>query len=765
MSALASPSSSAAERAFSDAMAAAGYNPGSIQPDTQGFVRFDAPGDKKGRLNGYYKLITGNYPVGWFGDWKSNDHQEWQWDFGRQLAPAERDKIKREHRRLKAEAEMAREERQREVAEYASALWGRADTNAEGHPYLAKKKIRHPRGVRVHTAKDGTKLLAVPMYAFGADGALQLWNLQMISPDGQKRFLAGGRKQGCFFSIKGESGLMVISEGYATGTSIWQATGVSSVMTFDAGNLMEVSREIRRHRPDAVLMIAADNDAIAPEDWDERGNGRPWVNTGLKKAEGAAKAIGCRWLWPIFAEGEGRGRTDFNDLAVAEGDEVVAAQIFGAVRTIDTGDIEERGPGEVVEVDFIQDESWRSKIPLTKAGHMDAGNVQGVAVYIQNHRLLRSRLAFNAFTQAMELDGADMADHHVAEFRRIMHVDGFKAKKTDVADEMIAEARRCTVDPLADYLKGLKWDGKERISSWLVGYARAEPSRFVHTVGRKFMIGAVARALRPGCKMDTALVLEGPQGLLKSTMLRYLFGDRFFVDHLPDFHSKDSFQQLQGHWCVEIAEMSALSKAEVNDVKQFLSRLVDTYRPPYGKLPIKVPRRCVFAGTINPEFDQGYLKDQTGGRRFWPIEAREIDLPGILRDRDQLWAEAVHAFQQGESWWMEEQEDKTAEAAEQAKRREVDPWEALVGEYITENYVQAMTIERALRNVINMGPQHMDQRARRRMGNALRALGWVGKVERIAGAGTQQVFRPADSDSEAGEAPAAAGDDATLPFD
>jgi putative DNA primase/helicase len=136
-------------------------------------------------------------------------------------------------------------------------------------------------------------------------------------------------------------------------------------------------------------------------------------------------------------------------------------------------------------------------------------------------------------------------------------------------------------------------------------------------------------------------VLEGEQGTGKSTAIRYLFGDRFFIDHLPDFHSKDSFQQLQGAWCIEVAELAALTKAEVKDVKQFLSRLVDKFRPPYGRNPIQVPRRTVFWGTVNPEEGQGYLKDPTGGRRFWPVETTAIDLAAILLDRDQLWAEAV----------------------------------------------------------------------------------------------------------------------------
>jgi predicted P-loop ATPase len=187
-------------------------------------------------------------------------------------------------------------------------------------------------------------------------------------------------------------------------------------------------------------------------------------------------------------------------------------------------------------------------------------------------------------------------------------------------------------------------------------------------VGRKALVGAVARALDPGCKNDTMPVLEGEQGTGKSTAIRYLFGDRFFVDHLPDFHSKDSFQQLQGAWCIEVAELSALTKADVKDVKQFLSRMEDKFRAPYARNPIHVPRRTVFWGTVNPEEGQGYLKDPTGGRRFWPVETTDIDLAGILRDRDQLWAEAVESYRVGERWHLED-EDIVAAAREQQDLR------------------------------------------------------------------------------------------------
>jgi putative DNA primase/helicase len=712
----------------------AGFYPrGAVETDTPGFVRFDAPGDKAGKGNGFYKLKTGQYPVGWFGDWKQPDLVQ-QWFFKDPDAPAltkkERDAIKREQAKLKAEAAQATETRQAEIAEKASNMWGRADANVEGHPYLDKKGIKVPRGLRIYMAKDGVRLLAVPMWAFDMNGQPQLTNLQLIDGDGNKRFLAGGRVEGCFYSIKGDSSLIAIVEGYATSDAVWASTGVSVVAAFNSGNLIPVAKEFARHRPMATLMICGDDDQIAPPDWAEKAGGKPWVNAGRKKAEAAAKAVGCRWVMPVFSDGPARDRTDFDDLRRLEGELAVRGQIIGAMRSVEAEDAE---PGAtIIPIDQVQDESWRAKIPLTASGSPDGNNVEGVALYVANHRLLKGRLRFNALTKEMELDGNSLEDYHVAEFRRIMHAERFKSKKSDVQDEMEADARRNLFDPLTDYLQGLKWDGKQRLDGWLMDYLGAPSTSYIQTVGRKSLIGAVARALSPGCKNDTMPVLEGEQGTGKSTALRYLFGDRFFIDHLPDFHSKDSFQQLQGAWCVEVAELSALSKADVKDVKQFLSRLVDKFRPPFGRLPIHVQRRSVFWGTVNPE-EGGYLRDPTGARRFWPIETGRIDLPGILRDRDQLWAEAVQAFVAGEAWHLTEDADIDDAKAEQAKRREVDPWEPLLDAWLRAELCTKVTTTEAMSKGVKLDADRQDARAARRAGAALRALGWLSNVERVEG--------------------------------
>jgi putative DNA primase/helicase len=756
------PSVSEVERAFAEAMQAEGFQPGPIQSDTKGFVRFDAPGDKAGKGNGFYKLRTGQYPVGWFGDWKQGSQHQWAFNEpGRQLSEAERKSIQREQRRLKAEAQVERETRQAEVAEDASRMWGKADGNVEGHPYLVRKQISVPRGLRIYTAKDGVRLLAVPMWSFDLNGVPKLTSLQLIGADGDKRFLKAGRVEGTFFSIKGDTSIIVICEGVATAFSIWEATGLSVVAAFNAGNLIEVVKEFARWRPHATLLIGADNDAIAPDDWAERGGGRPWINQGVKKAEAAAKVVGCRWIMPIFEAGERRDLTDFNDLHRAEGLDAVKRQVGGAFKTIEA---EDAAPGAtIVQFEQVQDESWRAKVPRTSSGTQDGANVEGVAIYIANHRLLCGRLRFNQLTKEMEIDGNPLQDYHVAEFRRIMHHDRLKAKKGDVQDEMEAEARRQSFDPLTDYLAGVKWDGMPRLSRWMVSYLGAPDTAYTRNVSRKSLIGAVARALDPGCKNDTMPVLEGEQGTGKSTALRYLFGDRFFIDNLPDFHSKDSFQQLQGAWCVEVAELAALTKAEVKDVKQFLSRLVDKFRPPYGRNPIQVPRRTVFWGTVNPEEGQGYLKDPTGGRRFWPVETTAIDLAAILLDRDQLWAEAVSGYTQGERWYLDDDEAIEEAREQQELRREVHPWEAVLKPWLLGR--STCTIADILSDCLKITADKQNPTFSRQAGSCLRALGWRSKTERPGpGLPPAKVFLSPSEQRERGTIPGAIGPQEDAPF-
>ncbi|MCB1379848.1 MAG: toprim domain-containing protein [Alphaproteobacteria bacterium] len=240
-------------------------------------------------------------------------------------------------------------------------------------------------------------------------------------------------------------------------------------------------------------------------------------------------------------------------------------------------------------------------------------------------------------------------------------------------------ARDIRVHPVREYLGGLKWDGIPRLEMWTGAYLGAADTPLNRAFGSLWMISAVARIIRPGCKADHMLILEGPQGARKSTALKVLAGEVWFTDELAEIGSKDAAQQMRGVWIIEIAELDAISRAEVSRIKAFLTRTTDRYRPPYGRYVVEAARQCVFAGSVNPDT---YLRDETGNRRFWPIRCGEIDIHSLIRDRDQLWAEALHRYQKGAVWWLTDPALIEAARAEQEARYQSDAWDGLIDRWL-----------------------------------------------------------------------------------
>jgi predicted P-loop ATPase len=217
----------------------------------------------------------------------------------------------------------------------------------------------------------------------------------------------------------------------------------------------------------------------------------------------------------------------------------------------------------------------------------------------------------------------------------------------------LAVARFRQYHPIRDDLARVRHDGKPRLDSWLVRHAGAEDSAYVRAVGRKFLIQMVARVMQPGCKADHTLVLSGPQGQNKSTACRILAGAEYFSETLPSItgDKTDAIRHLQGKWLVELAELAPSRKSESEDLKAFLSGAIDRVRLPYARLDQSFPRQCVFVGTTN---EDQFLRDATGGRRFWPVPVRQvIDIVALAAERDQLLAEATAAFNAGEPWWLD----------------------------------------------------------------------------------------------------------------
>jgi len=310
--------------------------------------------------------------------------------------------------------------------------------------------------------------------------------------------------------------------------------------------------------------------------------------------------------------------------------------------------------------------------------------------------------------------------------------------RTDIASQAIQTvARDRAFHPIREFLNGLVWDKIQRIDDWMTLYLGVDPSDYIRAVGAKFLIGAVARIFQPGCKNDTCPVLEGAQGTLKSTALKTL-GHPWFTDEIADLGSKDAAMQVRGVWIVEIAELDAMQKSEVSKVKAFISRSTDRYRPPYGRHVIEVARESVFAGTVNHD---RYLKDETGGRRFWPVKCGFIDIASLKRDRDQLWAEAVARYRSGENWWLDSPELSLAAAEEQRERFDEDPWEPQIATWIEDR--ESVTIDQILHDCIMKPLKDCTQADKNRVGRVLRALNWVRKRVQIGRGKRSLIFCPA----------------------
>jgi hypothetical protein len=281
-------------------------------------------------------------------------------------------------------------------------------------------------------------------------------------------------------------------------------------------------------------------------------------------------------------------------------------------------------------------------------------------------------------------------------------------------------ARERAFHPVRAYLNALRWDGERRLHGWLNAYLGVEHGPYATGIGTMFLIALVARILDPGCKADYMPVLEGPQGSLKSSACAILSG-RWFSDHLPDVRSggKDVSQHLRGKWLIEVSELSALDKAEAAALKAFVTRPAERYRPSYGRREVIEPRQCLFIGTTNKAI---YLRDETGGRRFWPLKVGLIDLAGLARDRDQLFAEAMALYRKGVRWWPDAAFEAQHIKPEQDARYEADAWIDLIGGYLLGR--SQTTVLEIAREALYIDVPRIGTAEQRRISAALEQLGW-----------------------------------------
>ncbi len=290
--------------------------------------------------------------------------------------------------------------------------------------------------------------------------------------------------------------------------------------------------------------------------------------------------------------------------------------------------------------------------------------------------------------------------------------------------------------PVRNYLKSLRWDRASRVDGLFSKYFGSKDTEYARAVSRTLMLGSVARIMQPGCKVDLVPILRGKQGAGKSTGLMALFRESWAGTPTAEWGSKDFLQHLHsGVWCLELAELSGMRRSEVEHIKRVISAQSDRFRPPYGRTQEDFPRQTVFVGTTNAD---EFLKDPTGNRRFLPIEVGAVDVAGLKRDRDQLWAETIVRFQTGESWheipWEEAENEREAVF-------EADAWEEKIGPWLSAKFPQETTVSEILEDCLGLLPDRQGRSEQTRVGNILRRWNWRATQVR-SGEGRLRVYRP-----------------------
>lgn len=352
-----------------------------------------------------------------------------------------------------------------------------------------------------------------------------------------------------------------------------------------------------------------------------------------------------------------------------------------------------------VENDFkdIPAETPTTILMQEKPTDKHARNLANTITWLHGYptSLFKEMLRFNQLSNTIEFIkdppwykyGREWSDKDAIQTKVYLSVN----KHWDVPTALIHEAAihiasLKSFHPVRQYLESLQWDNVPRINSWLHDICDTKLNEYTMFVGRKTLIGAVSRVFRPGCKFDHVPILVGDQGTGKSLVCRIL-GEPWFTDATLDIRNKDAVEILQGNWIVELSEMDVLTKAESRALKGFITRQTDRLRPAYARAAENFDRQCIFMGTINPEAE-GFLKDPTGNRRWWPVDVGHINIPLLRSCKDQLWAEAYAMFKKGEQCHVESSKIALMTARETEKYQQEDPWFSVIRDWLDTHEYQ-----------------------------------------------------------------------------
>ena len=351
---------------------------------------------------------------------------------------------------------------------------------------------------------------------------------------------------------------------------------------------------------------------------------------------------------------------------------------------------------EVELTEEEQDNSWTSELTVNTKGEYE-NSANNLNIIFQFDPFLKNAFKLNTFDNKRYVtktlpwrkidDVEPLRDVDYSGVRNYIECIYGIVSSQKVDDALALEIEKKKFHPIIKYIKSLQWDGVPRVNTLLIDYFGAEDNAYTRAAIRKILCAAVTRVFHPGTKFDTALILVGPQATYKSTFVKKL-GKNWFSDTFTTVQGKESFEQIQGAWLVEIAELSGLKKAEVETIKHYISKCEDSFRPAYGRTIETYKRQCVFFGTTN---SKDFLRDPTGNRRFLPIDVRpEYATKNVAQELteeevDQVWAEAYEMYKQGESLYMTGEEDIIAKI-EQHKHSEQDERKGIIEEYLNAKY-------------------------------------------------------------------------------
>ena len=603
--------------------------------------RYNIAEDDEKKRTGAYALHADGWPNGWGMDWRRGGNEKSYWKMSREYLPELSEEDRKKYAEdMEARRKAAAEETRRlqgEAAKRARSMWDAATPiGAEvlrSNAYLKKKKIREAVGAKLL----GNDIL-VPLHTPGG----QLVSLQKIPPEGKKTFLTFGLTRGCFCMLGEDEAwngrYVFVCEGWATGVTVYEATGCAVAIAFSAGNLRHVTGTMLERYP-GKLALAPDND---------RSRGNP----GMTQAFSIEDEFDIPLAVPAFKDGE-QG-TDWNDYAARHDIEATSEAIFAAL---------EKWEAKVILERETRQPKW-IKVNAKGKPSSTIGNLE-ILLRGQGIRLVYDEIAKDA---VMTIPGTKYhPDGKVA--AEVAHVLSLCAEfglpRSQIEEYLTNISMKNPVNYVKDWIKKAVWDGSDRLEELYatISVSKGFSEELKNLIIRRWLISAVAAAFSKGEFYNRGvLVLQGRQGMGKTSWLANLVSRNLtWFSSRPslDPRDRDAVKQALSYWITELGELEGIFKGDLARLKAFLTLQQDELRLPYGKTYSKFARRTVFCASVN---QAEFLSDKTGNSRWWVLPCVEIDYAHKI-DMRQLWAQAHELYAAGERWYFNRaEEDELSES-------------------------------------------------------------------------------------------------------